>query len=351
MTDPAALLERHLPRLVYDAQEAYFADSAAIWTDSPTNELRRTDGTVIAKPPTLSLGYLGTYPVKAGDVIGDRTRDYAKTAARLHAQAKYANRVYGHARRDRTGRLWLQYWLFYYYNDFRILGEFLSGGKHEGDWELVQIELADDERPTRAVFSQHREAEVQPWAKVVKHGARPLVYVARGSHANYFGPGLHSTGHWFDRADGKGPRIDPTLEVVELDTPKWLHWPGRWGDTKAAGPLDSNSPTSPGSRPHWKDPLALIDRTTPTKAAAKPPAPPKTSVRHAADVHVVSFEAPPEADTLVVATRPRGSEEPARVKAFPLDHAHGQVEVPAQSDDDEVWTSVVAAGQGPSEAV
>ena len=53
MTDARVLLERHRPRLVYDSQEAYFADSAAIWTDSPTNVLGAADGTVLAKPPKL----------------------------------------------------------------------------------------------------------------------------------------------------------------------------------------------------------------------------------------------------------------------------------------------------------
>ena len=53
MTDARVLLERHKPRLVYDSHEAYFADSAATWTDSPTNVLRRADGTVLAKPPKL----------------------------------------------------------------------------------------------------------------------------------------------------------------------------------------------------------------------------------------------------------------------------------------------------------
>lgn len=349
MTDPRTLLERHRPRLVYDAQEPYFADSAAIWTDAPTNVLRRADGTVVAKPPTLSLDYLSTYKAQRGDVIGATNRAYQETAAKLHAQPRYANRVYGHARRDREGRLWLQYWLFYFYNDFRILGP-LSGGKHEGDWELAQLELGEDERPLRAVFTQHREAEAQPWAKVAKHGARPLIYVARGSHANYFGAGTHWTGHWVDRADGKGPRIDPTLEIVQTDGPKWLLWPGRWGDTTAGGGLDANSPTSPGSRPHWKDPLALIEKATPTKTASAPP-PPKTTVRRTSDTHVIAFEAPAEADGLVVATRPRGSDAPAHVQTFPLDGTTGEVEVPARSDDDEVWTSVVVPGQGPSEAV
>ena len=44
MTDATVLLLRHKPRLVYDSQEAYFADSAAVFTDSPTcNPLRRAE--------------------------------------------------------------------------------------------------------------------------------------------------------------------------------------------------------------------------------------------------------------------------------------------------------------------
>src|SRR3954470_5879631 len=106
MTDTRTLLERYKPKLVYDSQEAYFADSAAIWTDSPSNVLKRADGTVIAKAPQLSLQFLGphTYAngtnVLAGDVIGETTKDYAKHAAALHKNAKYSNRVYGHARKD-----------------------------------------------------------------------------------------------------------------------------------------------------------------------------------------------------------------------------------------------------------
>src|SRR3954471_23766815 len=92
MTDAAALLERHKPRLVYDSHEAYFADSAAIWTDSPTNVLARADRTVLAKPPKLSLGYLGPHTYEDGtnalasDTIGDTTRNYAKNAAAMHAK-------------------------------------------------------------------------------------------------------------------------------------------------------------------------------------------------------------------------------------------------------------------------
>jgi hypothetical protein len=238
MTDPRILLERHKPRLVYDSQEAYFADSAAVFTDSPTNILKRANGAPIATPPKLSLDYLGrqTYgdgtKVLRDDVLGDSTRHYAKNAKAMHDRApRYRDRAYAHARKDSKGRLWLQYWLFYYYNDYNLVGRFLGGGRHEGDWELVQLRLGADEKPELAVYSQHKTAEAKPWSATGKDKDTPLIYVARGSHANYFGPGSHFTGTWFDQADGKGPRITPTLEIVSDTEPAWLLWPGHWGDT------------------------------------------------------------------------------------------------------------------------
>src|SRR3954468_14132107 len=126
MTDPRVLLERHAPGLVYDSQEAFFADSAAVFTDSPTNALRRGNGARLATPPKLSLAFLGRHlyrdgtRVLADDVIGDSTRSYARNAKAVRDKDPgYRDRAYGHARRDHEGRLWLQYWLFYYYNDFQ----------------------------------------------------------------------------------------------------------------------------------------------------------------------------------------------------------------------------------------
>jgi hypothetical protein len=359
MTDARILLERHRPRLAYDSHEAYFADSAAIWTDSPTNELKRADGTLLAKPPKLSLAYLGPHTYTDGtnalasDTIGDRTRNYAKNAAALHANPAYRDRVYGHARKDGQGRLWLQYWLFYYYNDFWLLGPMITGGKHEGDWELVQIRLGPSEQPEQVVCTQHKQAESKPWSDTPKEGANtPLVYLARGSHANYFGTGSHWTGHWFDQADGKGPRVTPTVEVVSDSAPSWLLWPGAWGDTKVSGnPLDSQSPISPGRRAHWLDPGRLAGAGP--KAAPAPPAPPKTAAhRDAAGDHIViSYDAEPQASALVVALRPKGSNAPATTQAFPLDGAHGEVQVPAGNEDYDVWTSVVDPNRGASEGV
>jgi hypothetical protein len=356
MTDVRVLLERHKPRLVYDSHEAYFADSAAIWTDSPTNVLKRADGTVIAKPAKLALGFLGAKaygdakPALKTDTIGDSTRNYAKNAAALHKQAKYANRVHGHARKDAQGRLWLQYWLFYYYNDYQLLGPF-SGGNHEGDWELVQLRLNAAEQPEWIVFSQHKHAEGRAWKDAPKAGATPLVFVARGSHANYFSKGSHWTGSWFDQADGKGPQIMPTLVVLEDRSPGWVLWPGFWGDTKPGVlALDSSSPVSPGVRPHWLDP-AKVSGTAPKKGAPAPPAPARATVVHTPQHLVVRYDAPPDATALAVAVRPKGSDEPAVTRAFELDGATGVVELPADDRDLDVWVSVVGAGGVPSEGV
>ena len=92
----------------------------------------------------------------------------------------------------------------------------------------------------KVVYSQHTHSESKAWKDVKKAGNAPLVYVARGSHANYFGAGSHWTGVWWDRADGKGPQITPTLEVVE-DTTPWMLLArplGRHQGHELAGRLD-----------------------------------------------------------------------------------------------------------------
>ena len=369
----AELLERHKPFLKYDSQESYFADSAAEWTDNPGNALKRADGTVVQSAGAgLSLAYLGrdyadgSHALKT-DAIGDPTREYRDQARALHQQPGYANHVYGHAVLDRNGDLWLQYWLFYFYNDYNLIGAFLHAGRHEGDWEMIQIRLRD-EQPDLAVYCQHAGATKRDWRQVDRIPAtqRPIVYVARGSHASYFEPGTHWTGHWFDYADGKRRSPELTLDVVDDGDAawRWVRWPGSWGDTKATGnPLDANSPRSPGSHAQWDDPLALVGMAEkPLQSpGARPIAPPPPHIRvewAAARIRVLyEVVAAPGAQPptgIVVTVNSPDEKAPPTSEAFRISSRTGEVTLSASAAPSrayDVYASVGTAAGLASESV
>jgi hypothetical protein len=75
----------------------------------------------------------------------------------------------------------LQYWYFYFYND--------KQNRHEGDWEMVSIELdARTLEPRRVGYAGHEGGAQRDWPGIQKFEAdpnRPLVFVAKGSHAAY----------------------------------------------------------------------------------------------------------------------------------------------------------------------
>ena len=133
-------------------------------------------------------------------------------------------------------------------------------------------------------------------------------------------------------------------------------WPGRWGDTKAtSSPLDSTSPISPGRRPHWLNPAALTGARGPRHARAPPARPPRRPERQRAPRAATGSSspttAPPEATALVVAAAPAGPDEPARTAPSRSTHARGEVELPADERDYDVWASVVGADGAASEGV
>ncbi|WCB95053.1 hypothetical protein DSM104299_03795 [Baekduia alba] len=294
MSDAAQLLERHQPYLKYDSQEAFFADAAEIFVESPGMRLRRkgSSADVAVAGDALSLAFLATDPdpypgtalkPAATDTVGVPDKDYRARAAALHVQPELRNVCYGHVIADRDGARWLQYWYFYFYNDYNLIGRVIKAGLHEGDWETVQVRLNAADEPDYAVYAQHSHAAGRPWDQVERVPAtqRPVVYVARGSHAAYFEPGTKWTGVWFDYADGKrqSPERQRLVEIVKGDAAvRWVRWPGRWGDTpKGPLPQDADSPRSPGSHTQWLDPLALLDvaaTAAPALVPADRPAPP-----------------------------------------------------------------------------
>jgi hypothetical protein len=358
------LLERFKPQLKYDSNEAFFADSAAEWTDNPANELRRApqggkagellaSATAAAGQVQLDLEFLAASQyadgesVERDDVIGCTRRDYRAQYVKLRQDRRYANRIYGHAKEDR-GRLWLQYWFFYFYNDYNLAG---GVGLHEGDWEMVQFRLnGDRDLPDLAVYAQHRWAEVAHWDEVEKLDGSPdtpVVYVARGSHASYFHAGYHETEAWYDLADGKRATPEMTLEMVGDDEPSWVAWPGVWGDTRPRiRGMDQPSPTAPCRHGQWDHPAVLMEEAKTISHDPAAPAPQVTVSRAADHLRLVyDFTDPgrPRPANLVVTVNSEDDPLPPRTFTYAVDKDEGTIDTDVELKPDQRYDIYVSA--------
>jgi hypothetical protein len=186
------------------------------------------------------------------------------------ARARQApRRVYGHTVRD-GGRLWLQYWFFYPDNpqDRGIL----RSGRHEGDWEMLQVALGARDRPLAVTFAQHSWRQGCAWSDVAHDGAAPVAYVAHASHATYPRRGEHDR-PWpdpDDEARGDGLRVRPPVAVITDDRPSWVASRMRWGASRAAwwNPVEQSSPVGPRYQDasRWSAPAAFHDGARPCSA-------------------------------------------------------------------------------------
>ncbi|KAF1354131.1 hypothetical protein EJ07DRAFT_182773 [Lizonia empirigonia] len=148
-----------------------------------------------------------------------------------------------------------------------VLGHQL--GNHVGDWEHAMVHFVDGV-PKYVWMSQHANGEAYKFKALEKDasGKRPVLYVAKGSHAIY--PKEGAIDHTFPNANSeipfllvdycnKGPRYDPlhssfmymyslpesplpkTVQRAEVPgyleplapttlPPGWLYFTGHWGD-------------------------------------------------------------------------------------------------------------------------
>ena len=162
--------------------------SAASITDSRDNALKRSNGSIVSRAGGgLSLALLSAYDVRDGDRL-DEAGDPLPAARRFQGDPAYRERVYARVKPD-GGRVWLQYWLWCYYNPKHLLGF----GKHEGDWETAMV-IVRNGQPIAVACSQHESGEQRDWAHVETRGNRPVLYVAVGCHALYFEPARYVIG-------------------------------------------------------------------------------------------------------------------------------------------------------------
>ena len=292
--ESAALLARFQPCMRYDSLESYFADSAAEWTLNPGNRLLRADGKPVGEGAELSLElldgdrYSDGSEVRKDDKIEAARDDYGVQYAALRQEhQELRNVIYGRAVRSHQ-RLWLQYWFFYFFNDYQLAWGI---DLHEGDWEMIQLRMDEAEsEPEIAVYAQHAFCEVRPWERVPKLAEekseaglavedgdqdRPLVYVGRGSHASFFSAGYHPTA-FYDVTDGKrAPKKEPRLEVIPEQPPGWLRWPGYWGGERAG----AKGPGGPVRHDQWENPEKLLEKEAVVPADAPGPDQPRLWAR------------------------------------------------------------------------
>jgi hypothetical protein len=125
----------------------------------------------------------------------------------------------------------IQYWLNYYYNNWH--------NNHEGDWEIVEVILNENLAPEAAAYSQHGKAFRKNWNEwgFKKTDTHPKVFVAEGSHANYFCEAsiLHfldsSTPFGLKDRTGSASWTTPAVDMNWLSG-GWADFAGRWGEER-----------------------------------------------------------------------------------------------------------------------
>ena len=176
--------------------------------------------------------------------------------------------AYAHVERDEVStHITIQYWLFYYYNDWF--------NKHEGDWEMIEVILDNQAEPEWLVLSQHHGGTRRTWDTVqIEDKTHPVVYVALGSHANYFwGDESYPNGKTIgnlnveimDRTGDFG-RVMPKIILIPdreqyhaepgswLDA-EWIFFGGHWGELAAHS--DFGGPLGPADKGlKWEKPYA-----------------------------------------------------------------------------------------------
>jgi hypothetical protein len=201
--------------------------------------------------------------------------------------------VYGRVAHE-DGRIVLQYWYFYYDDVYSYLyppSDFIWQA-HEGDWEVVNVVLSEDEEPLFVGYSQHCLGQTRSWDDTPRlDDTHPVVHVAIGSHANYFSAGMHPIdvscipppvqdffrqSHLplpMDYALEGGPTAGPprsggaVMPVHQIgdDGPAWVGFPGFWGELQyfhAPAPVGTfalgTSPVGPAYHAVWSDPLGTL---------------------------------------------------------------------------------------------
>jgi hypothetical protein len=279
--DPAQqLVERFAPIIMLKQQaddcdpdgEPYRPGAVDIVLDNPEVALRQVgrDDVVVTRAPGasdlfgLGEGFFLDFPGSSLTPGCIYERDFWKYTGDRPAT------VYAHVvqQPDVPDKLVVQYWFYWYYNDWN--------NKHESDWEGISllfdassVEEALASAPIEVGYSQHEGGERADWDadKLERDGDHPVVYSSAGSHASYFGSAFYLgrgavEGFGCDDTTGPSDRVAPEVVLLpdSVDDPAdplaWLSYQGRWGERQNGA---FNGPTGPAVKERWLEPLPWFD--------------------------------------------------------------------------------------------
>lgn len=274
---PIVMMRSQQNGLCDSSEEQYWpSTSVNVVLDNPRVRLLVHDvrGThVITRAPT-AVDLAGQGKDAYLDLPGDPLNPgctYARDFAALRRAGKAPPVTYAHLDRQAGySDLAVQYWFYYYFNQFNDL--------HESDWEGMQIAFHADTAaqalatgPYEIVLFQHAGGEHADWdaGKVQKQGTHPVVYSAAGSHATFYSSAL-----WLGNGDnGSGVGCDNTTKPLTTFKPQpvllpnvpptkgpfaWLSYTGRWGQREAGF---NNGPAGPNTKTVWRKPFSWMDGT------------------------------------------------------------------------------------------
>ena len=163
----------------------------------------------------------------------------------------------------------VQYWLYWYYNDWN--------NKHEGDWEFVQLlfpastvaeALADRAGQRRLRPARGRRARRLGRRQARARRAPTPSSTRRSAPTPATSPPPSTWGAAAPRASAattpRSPRPGSSrtssCSRTRVDDPSdplaWVGFEGRWGERHAA---PNNGPTGPNTKPQWTEPVTWHD--------------------------------------------------------------------------------------------
>jgi hypothetical protein len=249
------------PVLHFTQGEKFYPTSVDYIIGNSVLKQRFSDGsntTVGAAPTPSSLGtYTGT-DLFLDNKLGTLDAIAADYASKACSIGYYA---YVHIVSSGSSTV-IQYWLFYAYNNGPL-------NDHQGDIEVVEIFLDNSGAPMKALYSQHGAGENAAWGDVEKTDNHPVVYVAQGSHANYFRYYQGKIGIENDVVGSNGITIMPSglhLVIIDGNHPSWLNFKGRWGywgtdEDVALGRAGPLGPVKNQNGVRWADPESYFNST------------------------------------------------------------------------------------------